>query len=164
MSQTCEWIPVTSRLPETIGRSEDYLVRLCNGDMIVAAWMNIGGWDFEPEEPITHWRHLPESPNEVTPEKKDAAHRFTSGDKVARRDGNPANPFNSSGPTMVEKVWVGEGEPLPPRMAWDTPGKAACNIGEIAVTGGYFPVWQHARDWRLATDEEVEIRSRHSDC
>ena len=57
-----KWKSVLYIVPETTGVSEDYLVRLSGGDMTVAAWMNIGGWDFSPENPITHWRELPEQP------------------------------------------------------------------------------------------------------
>ncbi len=56
------WIKTTERHPETTGFSCDYLVRLSNGDKVVAAWMNIGGWDFDPGMDITHWMDLPEDP------------------------------------------------------------------------------------------------------
>lgn len=56
------WNSVEEDLPITIGLSRDYLVYKADGDMVVAAWMNVGGWDFEPESPITHWMELPESP------------------------------------------------------------------------------------------------------
>ena len=54
------WISVRDRLPESVGRSVEYLVCLANGDRMVAAWMNVGGWDFDPESPITHWMPIPE--------------------------------------------------------------------------------------------------------
>lgn len=57
-----EWIKCNDRLPVTSGTSADYLVRLANWDMCVAGWMGIGGWDFDPESPITHWRTLPDHP------------------------------------------------------------------------------------------------------
>lgn len=58
-----DWINVSDRLPDDVGYSVDYLVCLENGDKLVAAWMNIGGWDFDPESPITHWMPIPELPN-----------------------------------------------------------------------------------------------------
>ena len=61
------WISVGDRLPDIVGQSVDYLVCLANGDMVVAAWMNIGGWDFEPESPIAHWMPLPLPPPKETP-------------------------------------------------------------------------------------------------
>ena len=58
------WIKVSDKLPESdVGCSIEYLVYLRNGDMLVAAWMNIGGWDFDPDSPITHWMLLPDPPN-----------------------------------------------------------------------------------------------------
>lgn len=54
---------VSDRLPDDVGYSVDYLVFLANGDKLVAAWMNIGGWDFDPESQITHWMPIPDSPN-----------------------------------------------------------------------------------------------------
>lgn len=56
------WNDIEEKLPKTTGHSQDYLVVKADGDMVVAAWMNIGGWDFEPESPITHWMELPEAP------------------------------------------------------------------------------------------------------
>jgi hypothetical protein len=52
-------VSVEERLPETTGHSVEYLVELENGDHCVCNWMNIGGWDFEPEFPIIFWRQIP---------------------------------------------------------------------------------------------------------
>ena len=57
------WNKAKYFVPKTVGHSVDYLVCLEDGDMIVAAWMNIGGWDREPNSPITHWADLPKPPN-----------------------------------------------------------------------------------------------------
>ena len=59
-----KWISVLDKLPDKVGYSTDYLTRMDSGDMAVSAWMNIGGWDWKPESPITHWMHLPEQPTE----------------------------------------------------------------------------------------------------
>lgn len=42
--------------PPTTGLSTEYLVQLEDGSHVVAAWMNIGGWDFQPDSPIKQWR------------------------------------------------------------------------------------------------------------
>ena len=53
------WTSINEETPPTTGHSEEYLVELENGEHVVANWMNIGGWDFEPESPIAHWMPIP---------------------------------------------------------------------------------------------------------
>lgn len=53
------WISITDSEPRTTGISTEYLVEMENGEHVVANWMNIGGWDFEPDSPIRYWMPIP---------------------------------------------------------------------------------------------------------
>jgi hypothetical protein len=53
------WNDFPDNQPPTTGHSEEYLVELKNGDHVVANWMNIGGWDFEPESLVRYWMQIP---------------------------------------------------------------------------------------------------------
>lgn len=62
------------------------------------------------------------------------------------------------GPTYVEEVWIGEGAELSGNLKWHFVPMTHCPLGQIGITGGYFPVWQKASEYRLATQDEVILR------
>ena len=60
------WIPVTERLPESLGL---VVALTTGGDRIIAqhdrhGWLRYGGYECERLRPITHWMPLPEPPKD----------------------------------------------------------------------------------------------------
>lgn len=61
-----KWIPVTERLPESLGL---VVALTIGGNRIIAqhdryGWLRYGGYEAERLRPITHWMPLPEPPKD----------------------------------------------------------------------------------------------------